>query len=377
MIEYVEVRSKTTREIIGIVDGTKSIIWHSVYYGVGDFEIYAVASKRHVELLKEGNYITRPYDVELGIIESVASETNEDGTMLIVTGRFAKSILDRRHIYKLSGTTNTPTILRGSVESAARALVANNAISCSFDSKRNIPELELGALASIPATIVDDAGNPAERQVSYENLLEYTDGLLQEYKLGAIVTIDDTTGKLKYSVYKGADRSADNTEGNEPIIFSQEFDNLAESRYLRDETLKKTAALIGGEGEGLERVYSLIEGNEVGIERRETWVDASGVNKTYQEEGTETEKTYTDAEYKALLDAEGKRGLAKLVTIENFEAMLNVNGGVWRLNEDYFLGDIVTFQDNTLGQYANVRIAEINEVQDENGYSVEPVFSYE
>lgn len=41
MIEYVEVRSASTREIIGIIDNSKSIIWHDVYYGVGDFEIYA------------------------------------------------------------------------------------------------------------------------------------------------------------------------------------------------------------------------------------------------------------------------------------------------------------------------------------------------
>lgn len=376
MIEYVEVRSKSDREIIGIVDGAKSVIWHSVYYGVGDFEIYAIASAKHVELLQEGNYITRPDDEEVGVIESVSSETDAtDGTMLIVSGRFVKSILDRRHIYRLSGRTNKATILSGKVETAVRSVIANNAISCSFDNKRNIPELELGALSNIPDIIVDENGNAADKQVSYENLLEYTDQVLQEYELGSIVVLNDATNKFQYVVYRGADRSVDNEEDNEPIIFSQEYDNLLESKYKLNMELKKTAALIGGEGEALERFYSLVAGSETGLARREMWVDASSLSKTYQDEQG-TEHTYTNAQYKAMLNAQGKQELAANVAEELFEGTINVNGGIWRLKEDYFVGDLVTFQDNTLGKYVNVRITEISEVQDENGYEITPVFDF-
>ena len=38
MIEYVEIRGSET-EIVGILDVATAIIWHSVYFGVGDFEI--------------------------------------------------------------------------------------------------------------------------------------------------------------------------------------------------------------------------------------------------------------------------------------------------------------------------------------------------
>lgn len=378
MIEYVEVRRKSDREIIGLIDNAKSIIWHSTYYGVGDFEIYAVASTKHIQLLREGNWITRPNDIEVGIIEKVSSTyTIEEGTMIVASGRFAKSILDRRHIYRLSSHQNRATILSGKVESAVRALVANNAISCSFDNKRNIPFLELGALSNIPTIIVDEFGQAADKQVSYDNLLEYTEEVLKEYKIGAIITLDDSTNKLQYSCYIGADRSIENAEGNEPVIFSQEYDNLTDSEYSFDDSTKKTAALIGGEGEGLERFYSLVAGTETGFERRETWVDASSVSRTYKEEGSDVEKTYTVAQYTKLLNTLAKQELANATETQSFEATVNVNGGVWRLNDDYALGDIVTFQDNKLGKYANVRITEITEVQDENGYSIEPVFDFE
>ena len=140
MIEYVEIR-ESNAAVIGIIDIAKSIIWRSVYFGVGDFEIYAPATLDIVDMLKVGRYVTRPDNTEVGIIESISISTNEqDGTMIIANGRFAKSILDRRLIYNLSGKSNKATILRGNVEVKARELVQNNAISCAFDSKRNIPD---------------------------------------------------------------------------------------------------------------------------------------------------------------------------------------------------------------------------------------------
>lgn len=376
MIEYLEVRDKDSREVIGIIDNFKSIIWHPKYYGVGDFEIYAVATEKHLDLLQEGNYVTRPDDIEVGIIESFNVEHSaQDGTMIVAAGRYAKSILDRRHIYKLSGKVNTPTILRGNVETAIRSVVKDNAIDCSFDTQRNISFLELGALSNIPAIIVDGNGIATQKQVSYDNLLTYTDGVLQEYGLGSTITLDDSTYNLQYSVYQGADRSVDNTDYNEAIVFSPEYDNLTESNYRHDISTKKTSALIGGEGEGLDRFYSIIKGNEDGIERRETWIDASSINRKYKDE-QDVEHTYTDSEYKKMLDALGKQKLAELIATTEFAASINVTGGKWRLNEDYWLGDIVTIQDNEIGVYVNARITEYIETQDENGYTIEPTFEY-
>lgn len=377
MIEYLEIRSKSTREIIGLIDSAKSVIWHTKYYGVGDFEIYAKASQKHVNLLQEGNYVTRPGEIEVGIIEKIQTEsTTANGDMIIASGRFAKSILDRRHIYKLSGKTNTPTILSGNVEVAIRKLVYDNIINCSFDVYRNISFLELGALSGITKRIVDKDGNATQKQVSFDNLYDYSEEVLKEYQLGAIIGIDDETYKLQYRIYEGADRSADNTDGNEPIVFSREYDNLADSKYTLDTTPKKNSALIGGEGEGLDRFYSVINGSERGLERREMWVNASSINKTYKDENDE-EQEYTDAEYKAMLDALGKQNIAAATEEQGYDATININGGKWRLNEDYFLGDIVTFQDNALDKYANVRIVELTEVQDENGYAIAPTFEYE
>ena len=368
MIEYVEIRGSDT-EIIGIIDTARSIIWHSVYFSVGDFEIYAQAMPEIINLLRVGRYVTRPDNEEVGIIESINVATNEeDGIMIIASGRFAKSMLDRRLIYNLSGSSNAATILYGNVETEVREVVKNNAIACAFDSKRNIPLLELGDLSNIPQYIVDGSGNRTRKQVSYENLLTYTDGVLEEYGMAATCKL--SVGKLRYVIYRGIDRSADNVNGNIPIVFSQEYDNLTASEYSYDATPEKNVALIGGEGEGVNRFYSLIANTETGLSRREIFIDASSISKTYKDE-SDVEQTYTDAEYKSMLDAKGKQDIAARVATESFNGTIDATNGNYVYGRDFTLGDIVTVQDNNLGIYINVRIREATEVQDENGYTVE------
>lgn len=374
MIDVVEIKDES-RTTIGIIDTAKSIIWHSVYYGVGDFEIYIPANPQNVELLKVGNYVTRPNNDEVGIIETIHLDFNpQDGYMITASGRFAKSLLDRRIIYKLNGTVNTPTILSGKVEVAVRKTVLDNAINCNFDSRRNIPILALAALKGLTPTIVDASGNAAQKQVSYQNLMQYTDEVLQEYGMSAKVIFNNSNNLLLYSVFQGADRSAGNTSGNPQIVFSVDYDNLNSSTYLYDEQTLRNAALIGGEGEGLERFYTLLTASKSGLQLREMFVDASDINKTHKEEGSDEEIPYTNAEYRALLNQEGQRELKETIVQETFNGEVNVRFGMYQYGRDFSLGDIVTIQDNYIQKYINTRITEVTEVQDENGYQIDVVF---
>ena len=369
MINYVEIRDRT-RAAVGIIDNAKSIIWKSIYYGVGEFEIYVAATAKTIELLKEDYYVTRPDNSEIGIIEHVnVTYSAQNGRMIVASGRLAKSILDRRHIYKLNGNSNSATILYGEVETEVREVVTNNAIACPFDSNRNIAELELGTLKGYTERIVDSNGNSARKQTTYENLLTYTDELLQEYALGSKVVINKETKKLQYEVIKGIDRTVGNSTGNAPLIFSEDYDNLSNTNYDYDKTALKNTALIGGEGEGTSRFYSLIVPNETGIDRRETFIDASSISKRYTE--NEVEQTYSDTDYNEMLNTKGKQELAALSIIETFDGTIELINSGLEYGVDFGLGDLVTIQDNKINKYLNVRILAVSEVQDDNGYMVE------
>jgi len=367
MIDYVEARNANF-EVIGILDTAQSVIWHSVYYGVGDFEVF-ISLRDVLSILNDVKYITRIDNDEIGVIESILiADDIESGKMITIKGRFAKSLLDRRIIFTLTGTSNKATILRGNVETNVRNLVENNAIL-----SRPLGVFALGAHSGSTKIIVDENRAAAQKQVSFENLLEYTDTLLKEYGLASTVKLSDS--KLLYTVYEGADRSADNTDGNQPIVFSKEFDNLLSSEYSHDSTLEKNVALIGGEGEGIER-FCVLVGSQSLLARKEVFIDASSITKTYKDDN-DVEQTFTDAEYTAMLKAHGQQVMSDLKVTEDFNGTIDITYGNWKIGVDVFLGDIVTIQDNEIGVFKNVRLAEVTEYQDQDGYAVEAVYQGE
>ena len=370
-IDYIEILDKD-RKLIGIIDTAKSIIWKSEYYGTGDFEIYVSATPKIVALIRDGQYAARPNDVNVGVIEDVEiTYSARDGRMILVSGRFAKSILGRRLIYKLgvSGASIEPVISSGLVEVAVRKLVQTQIISPDLPA-RKISFIGLGPIKDIPQKIVDADGEAARKQTSYANLLTYTDELLQEYGLGAYMSLDRGSGTLLYNVFAGKDRSVGNADGNKPIIFSQAFDNLLSSTYKHQTETYKNMALIGGEGEGIDRVIAYVGESMAGMDRREVWVDASGQSRTYTDEDTGEETTYFLWEYVPLLQAAGRQQLEQLKEINTFDGEVDVSRIGLEYGTEYWIGDIVTRQDDDLGISANARIVSVIETQDESGYNI-------
>ena len=370
MIEYLEIRN-SNREIIGILDDFQSVIWETSYYSTGAFEVYLQAAPQYINMLQTGNYVTRPDDENIGIIENINVEYSEEfGKMIAASGRFAKSILDRRIIYNASGNTTgklsiSPVISSGLVETAVRKLVTDHIIS-SPQTARNISFITLGELQGITKKIVDESGNNAQLQTSFGNLLEYTDEMLHSYELGAKMVFDRETLQLKYTVYEGKDRSRNNTQNNLPIIMAQEYDNFFSSKYEKNTTQIKNTALIGGEGEGADRFCTMIGINAIGLNRREVWIDASAQSKTYELNGEQ--KQYTDDEYLALLKSAGTQTIADYQIAETYEGELNINTLTYKT--DFNIGDIITVEDNELNIYINPRIITVIENQDESGYSI-------
>ena len=370
MIEYLEARN-SNREIIGILDDFQSIIWETNYYSTGAFEVYLRAVPQYINVLQIGNYVTRPDDENIGIIENINVEYSEEfGKMIAASGRFAKSILDRRIIYNASGNTTgklsiSPVISSGLVETAVRKLVTDHIIS-SPQTARNISFITLGELQGITKKIVDESGKNTQVQTSFGNLLEYTDEMLHSYELGAKMVFDRETLQLKYTVYEGKDRSRNNTQNNLPIIMSQEYDNFFSSKYEKNTTQIKNTALIGGEGEGADRFCTMIGTNAVGLNRREVWIDASAQSKTYELNGEQ--KQYTDDEYLALLKSAGTQTIADYQTTEIYDGELNINALTYKT--DFNVGDIISVEDNELNIYINPRIIAVIENQNESGYSI-------
>ena len=338
--------------IIGLIDTYNSVIWNVQYFGRNDFQLITAASNENITLLQEGKLLVRESDIALTeynnvmMIEKVQIDLDaEKGWILTATGKGLKNILSRRVVWAQITST-------GTVENTIRQAITDNAINPA-DSKRVIPNLVLDDLQGFIDT--------ADIQLLGENLAEWLETVCTAYGYGWDIYIKNH--QYVFKLYQGTDRSY-NQSNVTPVVFSPEFDNLLSSSYSYDKSGYINAALIGGEGQGTAKRTASI-GTASGLARFETYVDGSSVSSNGE--------IITVEEYTALLQSYGKEQIAGSQITKSFDGEV-IPDGLYKLNTDYFLGDIVQIQ-NEKGISATPRIIEIIYADDENGTSIVPTFS--
>ena len=367
---------------IHIIDQYKSLIWANRYNEIGDCELMINATVDNWFIFKDGIYLTRSDDDMTCRIEKINIKTDlENGNFIIINGYDIKNILKQRIIWK-------QTNFNGLAENYIRKLIEEAIIS---------PELEIRKISNF---VLDDKANFIEelqQQVAYDNLQEKITEICKKYEWGYKVYIDNNL--IRFKLYKGVDRT-------DYVVFSEDYENLADTEYIEDKSNMRNVALIAGEGEGVERTTA-ITGDKSGLERYEVYVDASDLSKKIEYE--DLKNTYKNGEEKTiggkiyyvvngvniailtkeddytnveLLDdiyinnliSKGNETLAQYCNTKTFNG--NVEAKLtYEYKKDYFLGDIVSVR-NQFGISIKARIVEIIEVDDDNGYSIEPKFEY-
>lgn len=342
----------SSAQILDMIDAFESNIWTVQYFDTNDFELVVPATDKNIDLLQKDRLLCRDKDRDGGtwqnvmIIENIKIVADwEDGNQMTVSGRGLKSIVGRRVIWK-------QTNLTGKVETGIRQIITENIISPD-DEKRKIDNFILDEPAGITDTF--------DIQAMGEDLDEWVTSTCQTYGIGWDVYIKD--GKFVFKLYEGLDRSY-NQKDRLPVVFSDEFDNLLASTYTYERAEFKNAALIGGEGEGVNQRTTTI-GDSSGLERYEAYIDGSSVSSN----GT----IITEEQYYKMLQDYAKDELNTTSFTESFEGNV-IPDGNYILNQDYFLGDTVQVI-NEYGISATPRIVEIIESEDQNGTSIVPTFS--
>jgi hypothetical protein len=347
--------------LLGIIDGYVSVIWRPSYSDIGDFEIYMGATTEAVELLQRDRYVVRTSDISVDdegrvtykkvmIIKNRIINTDvENGDFLTVTGKELKYILHQRLIWSL-------TTVNGTAENAIRKYITENAISPT-NTKRVIP----GLVLSDPLGLTDKI----EKQVTAKPLDETIIEVCNTYNYGWDICIYDNT--LLFSLYQGVDRSYEQTD-RPYVVFSDDFNNLHDTEYQMASENYANTALVGGEGEGVDRKYATVGDEHSGLDRYETFTDA----KSTQSSG-EGEETISESAYIKLLEEDGKETLKELGVTEAFTGEV-VNNMGFVYEKDFYIGDIVTVI-NKYGISKNVRVISAIESEDENGSSLIPQFN--
>lgn len=324
-------------ESIAPVEIYDSLIWTERYWEAGDFEIYVPASVAVHSTFLENYYLWSSDSDRLMIIEDLQDDTDvEDGSFTTITGRSLESILDRRIIWN-------QTILTGNFQNGIKKLLDENAIAPT-DANRKIPGLRF-----IPSLDPKITSLTIDAQYLGDNLYEAIVDLCKEKKIGFKI-IMPTDGDLIFTLYAGLDRTYDQLV-NPRVVFSPNFDNLAESNFVQSMRPHKTVNVIVGEGEGTAKKRTTVVspgGAGTGLSRREMFSEASGLSSN--------NGAIPVATYMLQLAQKGREILADNARKSVFDGKVE-NLPDLKYAEHFYLGDIVQVE-NEFGVQGTSRITE-------------------
>lgn len=329
-------------EVVGLVDNYESAIWTDRYLEPGDFELYIPIGNSIPSSIAIGRYLMLTESEHLMIIESIKIETDvEDGNKLIVTGRSAESILDRRIVFNRQVFTDTQ------VFDVVYQLIAYNMLysRLAFEFEMVIPkgdenpqnegwyewdyhvdDYELTEDTTVtPGKPYYKLSNRGKRRCFFhepvdehdeeyeifqvdleassgvrdlsdvklsgeyfgENILDVITDICKEKKLGfkVIMREDERDGhkKLYFSMYKGKNRT-DRSKSSSYVEFSARMENLLNSDYLRNEKPHKNCVLCVGPDE---EAYDKVKPGDGDNPQEEGWyVYIKGYNEYVPTEDT-------------------------------------------------------------------------------------------
>lgn len=337
-------------EFQGIIDNFTSLRWVRRYYKSGEFELQCALTPESLDLLARESIIYKKDDTEAGYIEFRNMKQDAEGKeILVLKGKFLTGYFNRRIIW---GTE----ILNTTAEVAMRTLVNKNCIAPT-DTNRVINNLNLGVLNNYTDNV--------DYQVSYKNLSEELESLSNLSNLGHRVIFDSINRKLVFDVYKGLDRSV-NQSVNPRCIFSKEFENILEQEYVDSLNNYKNLVLVGGVGEGTARKLAVI-GNSTGLDRFEVFNDQKSLSNEVDS------VVMSDTDYNNLLIGKGNETLAETKEIQTFDATVNTKSNLL-YKVDYDLGDIVTYVSKKWGLTLDSRISEVEEIYEGTTPQVNIIF---
>lgn len=340
---------------VAVVDDYMSVIWTTRYFERGDFELCVMATTENVDLFRIGRYVVRESDVTATAYKSVMiimrtqiESDVEQGDTMIISGYDLKDILHRRIIW--------PQIaLNSTVTANLKSIIDANVISPSMTG-RAISNFGYGSHDTVKQNPTVDV------QFTGQNVGEVIEENCKKYGFGYDVIL--SSGQFLMSWKQGEDRSLDQNT-NQPVIFSEGFDNLLSSSYDYDKRIFRNLAFVAGEGEGTARKMNTY-GTGTGLSRFEMFVDARDISSNNGQ--------ISATEYNKMLANRGAERLTDNAIAILFEGSIDNNVN-YRLGVDYNLGDIVQVS-NPFGIELSARITEIIMSDNENGMEVIPTFSY-
>lgn len=365
---------------LGLIEIYSSINYTLKFIDVGSFELKCAINEQNVKLIQKNRFLWIEDEV-CGIIQYISSST-DDGT-ITAKGKLAKEMLNWRWVYPCFVKTGEPAAL-------AESIVNIHCVNPS-ELKRKMKGLVIGNAGYVinkPHITYQKTG---------DTVLTSVQNISTANNLGFEIYFNPrNTNPFKFVMLEGKDRTIGNKDGNKPVVFSRDFENIVSGSYEYNDDSFRNIALVAGEtadgsnNENAVRTFLVVD--QVGSEnvssfyRKELYVDARDLQSEYSEEATtkddegndvtETvQKKMTEQEYNATLSNRGFEKMGETLVEESYESQIRTDARtIYQFGKDYTYGDYVTVIDKSLGIMLNVQITEMQIVYDANGYDYIPTF---
>lgn len=337
-------------ERLGVINKFNMIQYNPKYSGIGSFELSCALNEENKSLIVEDNILWIE-DEYAGVIQYIDKSSDNE---IKAKGKLLSVVLNWRTVIKTYEANKLTTRI-------FEELVRLNFMA---DDERKIEGF------TFINNVID---NTAIRyQVTGKSLSDIFQPLSETYDIGYEVYLNMEEKAFEFTLFRGKDLTIGNKDGNKPVIFGTDFNNILKSEYVSDNNNYRNVAYVAGEGEGENRVVVEVKQTEsAGFFRREIVVDARDIQKA------NSISRMTDEEYNELLQQRGKEKLSEFRKAESYDAELMSDARTgFVYGKDYFLGDTVSVVDKNLGVILSAKITEVTVTFAEDGYTVEPTFGF-
>lgn len=351
-----EIFEKANRTRIDIIRTYNYVEYKDEFTGQGSFRILIPITEHTIIFLTYGNYILFDEGV-VGVIKGI-KDTEDEATQIEVYGYLTNHILSYRSFLKTTKYYDTiPNILRAIVN---ELFITNEQIV------RNIDFIKL----SEDPKYIPQLEDKIAVQNTGDNSLDVMQEMVIPYGMGfelypVIKNFNEATGqysnldRLEYRVLKPTDRTIGNPEGNIPVVFSFDLDNLSNLEYEEDGRDYNTVAIVASEGTGQERkIIEVGELEQTGIDRIELYVDARDIQtETTLDDGTT--QTITNEELENLMKQRGIEKLSEHKRFVSFNGSVITGNMSYEYKKDFFKGDYVSVYNTKLNLIVNLQITAV------------------
>lgn len=352
-------------DFLGICEEINDIEWVREFYRGGNFTMNAKLNQHNLDLLKKDRILVKDGNFDDPMIieyRELSEGENGDEDFLITGNSLTTRILSSR-------VTASRQVEKGYIDVVMKNILKKQT------------EGELRSFKNLVCSPPKNFTKTFEHKSLYKSLDEEFETLSRLADVGHKIYIDIEKKQFVFDVYYMPDIS-------DQVLFSIDFDNLKNQRFIDSHDNYKNVAIVCGQGnsdkdeDDDETRDKVIINNEeyTGFDRREVYIDARDINKDTKK-GTDKDGNEIDIPIAngpnavKLLTARGQEKLVELLPVESFEGDLVENNYVYK--RDFDLGHCVMVRNKNWGVEFKQRITKIIENYNIYGSSIEVSFGVE